>query len=203
MALKLPKIIDKKSVKKMLAQINTNCPTGKRNYSAILMMYRAGLRVSEICNLSLADVNFDTELIYVQQGKYNKDRYLPMDNDIIESAKKWLQVRPESEYFFCTLKGGQLDKRYVREVCYRLSKKAGVYIQDGREKKPVSPHKLRHTFATELLREGFNLREVQESLGHGNISTTQIYTHVVKDELQSKIKKRKSLNSEGVYQAAN
>jgi len=157
-------------------------------------MYRAGLRVSEVCNLTLSDVNFETGLIYVQQGKCGKDRYVPMDNDIMTSLQAWLKIRPESEYFFCTLQGGQLDTRYVREVCYRLSTKAGVYIQDGTKKKPVSPHKLRHTMATELLKsKDFNIREIQTLLGHSSINTTMIYTHVVLDELQEKIRKRKGI----------
>lgn len=192
--LKLPKIIDQKSVKKMLSCVNLSCPTGIRNYAIIIIMYRAGLRVSEVCNLRLADVNFDTGLIYVQQGKCGKDRYVPMDNDIMTSLQAWLKIRPESEYFFCTLQGGQLDTRYVREVCYRLSTKAGVYIQDGTKKKPVSPHKLRHTMATELLKsKDFNIREIQTLLGHSSINTTMVYTHVVMDELQEKIKKRKGI----------
>lgn len=193
--LKLPKIVDQKSVKKMLAQINTNCPTGIRNYAIVIMMYRAGLRVQEVCNLVLQDVNFETGLIYIQQAKGKKDRYVPMDDDIIKSVQAWLSARPESQYVFCTLEGGKLMQRYVREVCYRISKKAGVFIQDGTVKKPVSPHKLRHTFATELLREGTcNIRDLQELLGHGDIQTTTIYTHVVMDDLQAKIKKRKGLS---------
>lgn len=195
--LKLPKIIDQKSVKKMLLQINTNCPTGIRNYAIIIMLYRAGLRVAELCNLGLEDVNFETGLIYVQQGKGKKDRYIPIDADIEKTAKAWLDIRPGSEYFFCTLQGGKLDTRYVREVCYRLSKKADVYTKDGTEKKPVSPHKLRHTFLTECLKEGdINIREVQQLAGHSSLNTTMIYTHVVMDELQGKIKKRKGIVQE-------
>ncbi len=205
MALKLPKIIDQRGVKKMLSQINVGCPTGCRNYAIIIMMYRAGLRVSEVCKLTPSDMNFETGLIYVQQSKgrgkikdgkkvqEKKDRYVPMDNDIIKACQAWLAIRPESDYFFCTLEGGQLDQRYIREVCYRLSTKAGVYIQDGDKKKKVSPHKLRHTMATELLREGFDIREVQETLGHSSVATTQVYTHVVQDELQAKILKRKGI----------
>ncbi|OPX46434.1 tyrosine recombinase XerC [Ruminiclostridium hungatei] len=192
--LKLPKIIDQKSVKKMLAQINADCPTGARNYAIIIMMYRAGLRVQEICDLGLSDCNFETGLIYVQQGKGGKDRYVPMDDDIEKSLKAWFAVRPESQLVFCTLEGGQLMQRYIREVCYRISEKAGVFIQDGAVKKPVSPHKLRHTFLTEVLREGtVNIREVQELAGHSSLNTTMVYTHVVMDELQEKIKKRKGI----------
>jgi site-specific recombinase XerD len=206
MALKLPKIIDQRGVKKMLSQINVGCPTGCRNYAIIMVMYRGGLRVSEVCKLTPADMNFETGLIYVQQSKgrgkikdgkkvqEKKDRYVPMDNDIIKACQAWNEIRPESDYFFCTLEGNIMDQRYIREVCYRLSTKAGVYIQDGAEKKKVSPHKLRHTMATELLREGFDIREVQETLGHSSVATTQVYTHVVQDELQAKILKRKGMS---------
>jgi site-specific recombinase XerD len=197
-ALKLPKIIDRRSVTKMLNQINTNCPTGIRNYAIVMIMYRAGLRVSEVCKLTPLDMNFETGLIYVQQSKgkegKKKDRYVPMDNDIVKACQEWLIMRPGSDYFFCTLEGGIMDQRYIREVCYRISKKAGVFIQDGAEKKPVSPHKLRHTYATELVREGdCNIRDIQELLGHSTVATTQIYTHVVLDELQEKIQKRKGI----------
>lgn len=199
MALKLPKIVPQKDVNKLLKQINAHCPTGIRNYAILIMLYRAGLRVSEICKLTVSDVNFDTELLYIQRAKGRdggKDRYVPMDNDIIESVKVWLAIRPESDYFFCTLEGGQLDVRYVREVCYRLSTKAGVFIQDGAEKKKVSPHKFRHSCFSELLREGTcNIREIQELAGHASIATTQIYTHVVMDEIQAKIKKRKGISN--------
>ena len=192
--LKLPKIISGKDVRKLLNCINTHCPTGIRNCAIIITMYRAGLRVSEVCNLTLSDINFDTGLIYVQQAKGKKDRYVPMDNDIMTSLQAWLKIRPDSEYLFCTLQGGQLDTRYVREVCYRLSRKAGVYIQDGAKKKPVSPHKLRHTCFSELLREGTcNIREIQELAGHSSVATTQIYTHVILDEIQAKIRKRKGI----------
>jgi site-specific recombinase XerD len=80
-------------------------------------------------------------------------------------------------------------------MCYRLSTKAGVFIQDGFTKKKVSPHKFRHTCFTELLREGnFNIREIQELAGHSRLQTTMVYTHVVLDELQGKIKNRKSIS---------
>jgi integrase/recombinase XerD len=117
-----------------------------------------------------------------------------MDNDVVERLKQWIEIRPEGMYLFCTRKSEQMDSRYVRELCYRLSVKAGVYIQDGKTQKKVSPHKLRHSFATALLKEGsFNIREIQEILGHSNVGTTMIYTHVVNDDLRAKIKKRKSL----------
>jgi site-specific recombinase XerD len=197
-ASKLPKIIDQRSVKRMLQQINITCPTGIRNYAIVMIIYRAGLRVSEVCKLTVPDMNFENGLIYVQRAKGRKggkDRYVPMDNDIVKACQEWLKVRPESDYFFCTLEGNILNQRYIREVFYRISKKAGVYIQDVDKQKPVSPHKLRHSFATEILEEGdCNLRELQELLGHENISTTQIYTHVAINKIQEKIQKRKGIS---------
>lgn len=194
MSKKLPKFISQNDFIKMINQINRNCATGCRNYAILMAMYGAGLRNSEVCNLTLADVKFHTRLIYVQDGKGGKDRYIPMTDDVMQALQDWAKIRPESEYFFCTLKGGQLDTRYIREMCYRISEKAGVYIQDGKNIRPVNPHALRHSFATEILRTGdFNLRELQELMGHSDISTTQIYTHIVIDDVAEKFRGRKSL----------
>lgn len=190
MARKLPKVVNKKGVEDMLRQINTRCPTGCRNYAIVMIMYRAGLRVQEVCNLTLADINTETGSIYIQQGKGKKDRYSYMDESALQAVKNWLMIKPESEYFFCTLQGGQIDSRYIREVCYRISKKAGVFIQDGQKQKPVSPHKLRHTCLTGLLNAGFNIRQVQEIAGHSSLNTTMIYTHVDNEELAAKMRKR-------------
>ena len=189
--LNLPKIIDQKSVKKLLSKINLSCPTGIRNYAIIMAMYRGGLRVSEVCNLTLSDIDFDSGILYIQQGKGSKDRYTVIDNVAIDAFKNWLAIRPESQFFFCTLQGGQLDQRYIREVCYRLSKKAGVYIQDGTQQKPVHPHAFRHTFATRALNDvGMNIREVQVMLGHSSLASTMIYTHVQPKELAEKYRQR-------------
>lgn len=198
MAKKLPKIISKDEVLQLLKGINRKCPTGCRNYAILTVLYRAGLRVSEACNLTVSDVNFKTGQIYVQEGKGGKDRYVPMDTDIVQACRAWVEMKKlggiKSEYFFCTLNGGRVDPRYLREVCRRLSEKAGVYIQDGRKKKPVHPHAFRHSCFTEMLREGdLNIREIQQVAGHSSVSTTMVYTHVIQDELQKKIKNRPSM----------
>ena len=188
---KLPKIISNKELIKFISCINTKCSTGNRNYAIITMLYRAGLRVSEVCNLTLSDIDFENGLLNIQNAKGNKDRYTALDNIAAEVCKNWMKIRPESEYFFCTLKGGQLDTRYIREVCYRLSEKSGVYIQDGKIQKPMHPHTLRHLFATRALNDvGMNIREVQEMLGHSSLSTTQIYTHVQPKELAKKYRQK-------------
>ena len=196
MARKLPKFISQNQFKKMLAQINTKCITGCRNYAILMIMFGAGLRNSEVCNLTESDVNFETGFIYVQQGKGKKDRYVPMTDDVLETLQEWAERRPESEYFFSTMKGGQLDTRYIRELTYRISDQAGVYLQDGTKKKRVNPHALRHSFATDALKSGdFTIREVQELMGHSDISTTQIYTHVTLEGIAEKFKGRKSVTS--------
>lgn len=194
MARKLPKFINQSQFKKMLDQINTNCITGCRNYGILMVMYGAGLRNSEVCNLTPADVNFETGLIYIQEGKGGKDRYVPMTDDLKQVLQDWAEARPDSEFFFSTMKGGQLSDRYIRDLCYRTSEKAEVFIQDGKKKRPVNPHALRHSFATETLNSGdFTIRELQELMGHSDISTTQVYTHVTLEGITEKFKGRKSI----------
>jgi len=190
MALKLPKVLSREEVAKMLSAPNVKCPTGLRNRAILQIMYGAGLRVSEVCNLSVSDVDLTTCLVYVQQGKNSKDRYVPLDDETIKWCKNWLAIKPDSEYFFCTLEGGKMSDRYIREVCYRISKKKGVYVNDNHCKKKVSPHVFRHTCATELLEEGFNIREVQQILGHDDLNTTMIYTAVRPEALVAKMRNR-------------
>jgi len=187
----LPKIVNNQGFQSMLKQVNLATFIGVRNRAMLLSMYGSGLRNSEVCNLALSDADLIGGMIYVQQSKRNKDRYTPMDDLTIDAFKAWISIRPDSEYLFCTKKGGLLSDRYIRDMCYRLSTAAGVYIQNGKTKKPVNPHALRHTFATRALNElGMNLREVQEALGHKNLNTTQIYTHVSPVEMAKKYRER-------------
>ena len=191
---KLPKILSRAEVNRLLDSINTSTKTGLRNRVCLELMYRAGLRVSEVCNLALTDVDLQNDLIYVQQGKGSKDRTIPLDPELKKWCLKWLEIRPESEYFICAIskgaEGKPLNQRQVRELCYNLSRKAGVYINDNHRRKACYPHSLRHTFATELLEEGFTLAEVQQLLGHSNISTTSKYLHVRPLILKKKILSR-------------
>ena len=188
---KLPKVLSKDDVCKFLSSFNTKCPTGLRNRVIMETMYRAGLRVSEVCNLTIDDVDLEQGFFYVQQSKNKKDRFVPLEDGLIMWCKLWEAAKPDSKYFFCTLKGGKLSDRYIRKACYLKSRKSGVYISDNKQTKPVHPHVLRHCFATELLEEGFNIREVQELLGHASINTTMIYTHVRPKGLAEKIRQRK------------
>lgn len=185
---KLPRFLHPEEVAQLLKPLNVKCITGLRNRTIFESMYRAGLRVSEVCNLTPSHVDLIRGTILIQDGKNNTDRIVPITNELMKWLKKWDAVRPESPYFFSTLKGGKLDPRQLNATLERLSQKSGVYIQDGVNRKPVSCHVLRHSYATELLKRGINIRELQDLLGHRNIQTTEIYTHVVMTELDKKIK---------------
>jgi len=184
---KLPKALTEQEVDKILFQINRKCPTGCRNYAIIETMFGAGLRVAEICNLSPADVKLSEREIVVQQGKGARDRVLYVYDRLAKALKAWEKMRPKSDYYFCTIAGNKVSDRYIREVCYRLSEKSGVYLQDGQEKRPASPHTFRHSFATDLLKKGFNLSQIQKLMGHSNLQTTAIYLSVFDKELKEKM----------------
>ena len=190
---RLPKILSKEDVQKLLDSFNCRYPTQLRNRAIVQVFYRCGLRNSELCNLALDDVKIDGPedgFIYVQLGKNSKDRFVPLDAETIAWLQKWEAIRPESDWYFCTLKGGQISPHYIRDVFERKSKKMGIYIQDGRKKKHPHPHIMRHTCATEMLEDGLTIREVQEILGHKHIQTTGRYLSVRPQALAEKIKQR-------------
>jgi integrase/recombinase XerD len=187
---KLPKILSREAAFRILSRLKTDDPIGLRNRVALQLCYRAGLRISEVCNLALADVDLREGYVYVQQGKGKKDRVVPLDPETIELCRNWLSIRPSTaeDYFITTMDGGKVSDRYLREVCYRLSRITGIYITDNHRKKPVHPHILRHSFATERLEDGFTLPEVQQLLGHADISTTSVYLHVRPTVLREKMR---------------
>ena len=187
---RLPKIVSREDVAKLLSVPNHKCRTGLRNRCIMQTLYRGGLRINECLSLSPEDIDFATGAVYVQEGKGKRDRYTYLDDDTLTWLKKWSEVRPESEFFFCTLKGGKIDSGYWRKTINRYSEKAGVYIRDRKELRPVWSHSLRHTFATELLEEGFSLVECQKLLGHADITTTSIYCHVIDENLKAKMRAR-------------
>lgn len=180
---RLPEVLTAEEVKALLEQPNRRCPTGLRNYTMMLVMYRAGLRVSEVLNLQPRDVDWKAGDVRVNEGKGKKDRVVPLEPWVLDALRAWQEKRPVSRWFFSTLDGQQLDDRYVRAMVKRLAKKAGI-------QKDVHPHMLRHTYATQLLNEGLSIREVQELLGHADVSTTMIYTHVNPVDLRRKIRAR-------------
>jgi integrase/recombinase XerD len=161
---------------------NKRYPTGLRNYAMIRLMLSVGLRCAEVLALRIQDVDLTSGKLKVNQGKGSKDRILFLDVEMLELMQAWRERRKiESEFYFTTLKGGRLNARYVRAMMERLKKKAGIV-------RKCSPHTLRHTFATELLKETGNIEIVRRALGHADISTTGIYLHALDSELESALK---------------
>ena len=187
MAKTLPHVLDRGEAEALLRQPNTRCPTGLRNRAMLELMYRAGLRVSEVVNLRPSDVRWQSRLVEVRNGKGNKDRAVPVDEATVGWLQAWSARRPPRGHrFFCTLHGGSLSTRYVQAAVKRYA----VRALGAERARAVSPHVLRHTYATELLDEGFTIREVQALLGHANVGTTQIYTHVRPSEIARKFNGR-------------
>lgn len=184
MARREVKTITPEEAKQLLAQPNPACPTGLRNRAMLQLMYRGGLRVSEIENLRPGDIRWKAGKVEVRDGKGGVDRTVPLDPETMNWLRQWEAERPKGSTFFTTLKGGQVSQRYIRQMVDRSAEKAGLNPAD------VSPHVLRHSYATELLDEGFTIREVQTLLGHSNVRTTETYTHVNANGIADKIAKR-------------
>jgi site-specific recombinase XerD len=176
---KLPKILTADEQKRMLDQLNTRYKTPHRNLCMIRLMLDAGLRVGEVVALKPEHLNMTTCKLMIREGKGAKDRELWIGAGLRDLIGDWLERRPESSWLFPTRHGTQVKTRYMRECVKRYARKADV-----QEWEKVSPHTLRHTFATDLLNATGNLRLVQETLGHSDVSTTMIYTHVNNTEIK-------------------
>lgn len=181
----IPKFLYAEELEELFEVSDTETPLGQRNQALLELMYATGIRVSECVNLQLTDIDFAVGTILVM-GK-GKQRYIPFGSyaqdsliTYIENGRKQLvnKTDEDSHMVFLNAKGKPLTSRGVRYVLNELIKKASLTMR-------ISPHMLRHTFATHMLDEGADLRTVQELLGHENLSTTQIYTHVSKERLRS------------------
>lgn len=180
---KLPKVLTKGEQERFLGQFSKRYYSPFRNLVMCRLMLATGLRPGEVVALRPEHVDLDTCRLIVREGKGSKDRALWFSEELGELLQEWMERRPESEYLFPTQEGGQLSTRYLRQMVKRAARKAEI---DEWER--VSPHNLRHTFATDLYRETKNLRLVQKALGHADISTTQIYTHIVDEELEDALR---------------
>jgi integrase/recombinase XerC len=181
---KLPQFMYMEQMKEMLNAPDAGTPIGLRDQALMETLYASGMRVSELVQLNLTSIDLSNGIVLVF-GKGSKERYVPLGEHAIQAIKAYLQLgrskllhRKEEEALFLNYTGGRLTDRSVRRV---LDK----YIKQLANLNHVSPHTFRHTFATHMLEAGADLRSVQELLGHVNLSTTQIYTHVTKDHLQS------------------
>jgi len=179
---KLPTVLNGAEQRSILSEPNKKCPTGLRNFAMLKIFLNLGLRSSEALNLKASCIDWQSGKVIIVAGKGERDRVLWLTDEDLTTLKAWLDIRPnESDYLFCTLQGARMSDRYVRDFVGRYAKKAGI-------NKRVHPHALRHTFATDLLRESKNIRLVQKALGHVSISTTMIYTHIVDEQLESALK---------------
>ncbi len=180
---KLPEFLYSDEMVKVLKSISTTTPLGLRNMALLELFYATGMRVSEIANLKLEQIDFELNLILVH-GKGNKDRYVAfgeeaktaLNNYLVEARKKLLLHKTDYGYVFLNSNGNRITSRGLEYIIKNIFLNAGISAS-------VHPHMLRHTFATQMLNNGADLRTVQELLGHESISTTQIYTHVTKQHL--------------------
>ena len=179
----LPAVLSPAEIDRLLAIPDVSRPLGIRDRAILEVMYATGLRVSELVNLKLADLHLELGLIQTL-GKGQKERVIPIGSQAVKWLEKYLQtVRPQllkqnkSIYVFLNFHGKKMTRQGIWKNLKQIVKQAKI-------NKDVTPHTLRHSFATHILENGADLRVVQELLGHADISTTQIYTHLSKKKLQ-------------------
>lgn len=180
---KLPRFFYEKEMQALFDAVAGEKPLDLRNRSLLEVLYGSGLRVSECANLKLSDIDWSGEVLLVL-GKGNKERYAPFSHhakaaltEYLGNGRPQLMKKTDHDYVFVNSRGGALTPRGVEYILDQVIKKSSLDSQ-------IHPHMLRHTFATHLLNNGADMRTVQELLGHVNLSSTQIYTHVTKESLQ-------------------
>ncbi|KAF0134511.1 MAG: integrase/recombinase XerC [Candidatus Saganbacteria bacterium] len=176
---RLPNFLYKEETEKLLEAANKNTVLGLRDKAMLELLYGSGIRVSEAVKLNIPDIDFEGGEVRVF-GKGSKERIVLIGKFAISAGKEYLLKRGKigTKAIFVNKRGGRLTARSVERMIKEYSKKAGI-------SKPITPHTLRHTFATDLLSNGADLRTVQELLGHASLSTTQVYTHITKEKLKS------------------
>jgi integrase/recombinase XerC len=182
---KLPKFLEYEEVKRLLEAPDTNNWLGARDRAILEILYSTGIRVSELVALNLDDIDFLGEVIHVR-GKGKKERIAPIGTNALQAVQHYLQFRSrraqnnenfDAKRLFVNKHGSKLSTRSVRRKMDKYLKMAGLDPS-------ISPHTLRHSFATHMLNNGADLRSVQELLGHRSLSTTQIYTHLKTSKLK-------------------
>ena len=181
----LPEVLHYNAIEEMLRAPDCNNKLGIRDKAMLELMYATGARVSEVASIKVSWINFDYGFIRCQ-GKGSKQRIVPMGSEAAKAIKRYLQeVRPlllkiedDEPLLFLSRTGKKLRRENIWSLVKKYAMKAGI-------RSNISPHTLRHSFATHLLEGGADLRSVQEMLGHSNISTTQVYTHVDRKYLKA------------------
>lgn len=180
----LPKSLSEDEVDSLLNAPNTDEPLGHRDRAMLELLYATGLRVSELINIKQSEINFNQGVLRII-GKGDRERLIPLG----EEAQMWLKefingprmeilLERQTDYLFPTRRGDRMTRQAFWHIIKRYAEKAGV-------RQKMSPHSLRHAFATHLLNRGADLRVVQMLLGHSDLSTTQIYTHVARERLKT------------------
>ena len=180
----LPTVLTVEEIDSMIAAISLDSPLGLRNTAIMETLYGCGLRVSELCDLQMSDVYLDEGYIVVT-GKGSKQRIVPMSPVAADRIRQYLTERPEPKpgcgnILFLNRLGARLTRVMIFYIVKSLAEASGI-------KRNISPHTLRHSFATHLLEGGANLRAIQQMLGHESIATTEIYLHVDRSRLRAEI----------------
>lgn len=168
---KVPVVLTKDEVTRLI-----NAASNPKARLALELLYSSGMRLSELVNIKVNDIEPAEKLAWVRSGKGNKDRMIILSDRFIKNLQKYLQKNPDQGYLF-SARTEKISPRTIQKIVATASEKAGI-------KKKVSPHTLRHSFATHLLEAGVDIRKIQELLGHADLSTTQIYTRVSTAELR-------------------
>jgi integrase/recombinase XerD len=184
---KLPDTLSIDDVNKLIDAIDVSKPEGGRNRAILEVLYGCGLRVSELTELKLSNLYLEIEFIKVV-GKGSKERLVPIGSSAVKALKIWIEnirvhipiKRGEEDLVFLNRRGARLSRVYIFMVIKQLAELTGL-------KKNISPHTLRHSFATHLVEGGADLRAIQEMLGHESITTTEIYTHLDREYLKGTI----------------
>jgi integrase/recombinase XerD len=184
----LPSVLSVTEVERLLIQPNSELPLGQRDVAMLELLYGTGLRVSELVTLTLARVNLEVGFLVVL-GKGSKERIVPAGEAATEAVRRYVsESRPRllkgrmTDILFVSNRGAAMTRQGFWKLIKKYGRQAGI-------NKELTPHSLRHSFATHLLERGADLRSVQMMLGHADISTTQIYTHVARERLREVHKK--------------
>jgi integrase/recombinase XerD len=182
----LPKYLNREEIERLLTAPDASKPTGLRDRAMLELLYATGLRVTELCRLELGNVERNSGVLRVT-GKGNKQRLVPFGESAGERVGQYLdQARPgllkgrASRFLFVTARGGAMTRQGFWKLLGGYGKKAGIF-------RDLTPHVMRHSFATHLVEGGADLRSVQIMLGHADISTTQVYTHVARRRLRETV----------------